>query len=219
MPVTVLDRAPDVVMSPRAAVYHWAVREGLDRLGYEPAAARGFLKQDYEYRAHRTGERVRFGLQTLEGVVPRPYNLHLGQGALVRLMLAELAAYDSATVLWQHDVVAVGQDDAGVTVVAETPEGRRSLRALAARRPPAGPSRDVAARPRLSAVGGAGRAHRAAPGRVRAPRRKPATGRAGRWWRAGWRSGPEAGPEVQGQGLVQTRTSVPGTSAPRAGDH
>jgi 3-(3-hydroxy-phenyl)propionate hydroxylase/6-hydroxy-3-succinoylpyridine 3-monooxygenase len=130
IPVTVVDLAPDVVMSPRAAVYHWAVLEGLDRLGvYEQAAARGFLKQDYEYRAYRTGERVRFGLQPLEGVVPRPYNLHLGQGALVRLVLAELAAHDSATVLWQHDVVAVTQDEAGVVVTAETPEGRRTLRA------------------------------------------------------------------------------------------
>ncbi|SFL17659.1 FAD-dependent oxidoreductase [Geodermatophilus ruber] len=130
IPVTVLDRADDVVMAPRAAVYHWAVLEGLDRLGvYEKAAARGFLKQDYEYRAHRTGERVRFGLEPLDGIVARPYNLHLGQGDLVRLALEELAAHDSATVLWQHTVVGVAQDESGVTVAVDAPGGRRELRA------------------------------------------------------------------------------------------
>jgi 3-(3-hydroxy-phenyl)propionate hydroxylase/6-hydroxy-3-succinoylpyridine 3-monooxygenase len=130
VPVTVLDRAPGVTWSPRAAIYHWAVLEGLDRLGvYEQAAARGFLKQDYEYRAHRTGERVRFGLDSLEGLVARPYNLHLGQGALVQLALDELAAYPSARVLWQHAVRAVAQDDAGVTVTVDTPSGAEILRA------------------------------------------------------------------------------------------
>ncbi|MGK5111955.1 FAD-dependent oxidoreductase [Geodermatophilus sp. CPCC 205506] len=127
IPVTVLDRAPGVVRSPRAAIYHWAALDGLERLGvYEQAATRGFLKQDYEYRAYKTGERVRFGLDPLEGLVERPYNLHLGQGALVEIALAELAAHDSATVLWQHTVVAVDQDDDRVTVTVETPDGVRT---------------------------------------------------------------------------------------------
>jgi len=130
VPVTVLDRAAGVNRSPRAAIYHWAVLDGLDRLGvYDAAATRGFLKQDYEYRAHRTGERVRFSLEPLEGLVARPYNLHLGQGALVQLVLEELAAHDSARVLWQHAVERVEQDDAGVTVTARTPAGTESLRA------------------------------------------------------------------------------------------
>ncbi|NEK58511.1 monooxygenase [Geodermatophilus sabuli] len=130
VPVTVLDRAPGVSWSPRAAIYHWAVLEGLDRLGiYEQAAARGLLKQDYEYRAHRTGERVRFGLDSLEGLVARPYNLHLGQGALVQLALDELAAHPSVRVLWQHAVRAVMQDDAGVTLTVDTPSGAETFRA------------------------------------------------------------------------------------------
>jgi 3-(3-hydroxy-phenyl)propionate hydroxylase/6-hydroxy-3-succinoylpyridine 3-monooxygenase len=130
VPVTVLDRAPGVTWSPRAAIYHWAVLDGLDRLGvFDQAAARGFLKQDYEYRAHRTGERVRFTLEPLEGLVARPYNLHLGQGALVQLVLEELAAHESARVLWQHTVDSVEQDDAGVTVTAQTPAGTETFRA------------------------------------------------------------------------------------------
>src|SRR6185437_10999114 len=33
IPVTVLESEPAIVRSPRAAVYHWAVLDGLDRLG------------------------------------------------------------------------------------------------------------------------------------------------------------------------------------------
>jgi 3-(3-hydroxy-phenyl)propionate hydroxylase/6-hydroxy-3-succinoylpyridine 3-monooxygenase len=130
IPVTVLDRAPGVVQSPRAAIYHWAALDGLERLGvYEQAATRGFFKQDYEYRAFTTGERVRFGLDPLEGLVKRPYNLHLGQAALVEIALAELAGYDSATVLWQHTVVAVDQDDDRVTATVQSPDGVRTVTA------------------------------------------------------------------------------------------
>ncbi|MFW3169066.1 FAD-dependent oxidoreductase [Geodermatophilus sp. CPCC 206100] len=130
VPVTVLDRAPGVNWSPRAAIYHWAALDGLDRLGvFDQAAARGFLKQDYEYRAYRTGERVRFGLDSLDGLVDRPYNLHLGQGALVQLALDELAGYGTARVLWEHSVVGLVQDDTGVTVTAQTPAGTETFRA------------------------------------------------------------------------------------------
>ena len=130
VPVTVVDRSPDVVQSPRAAIYHWAVLDGLDRLGvYEEAARRGILKQDYEYRAHRTGERVRFGLDALDGRVARPYNLHLGQGALVEIALGRLARYEHATVLWRHELLGLEQDERSVTAVVRSPDGPRAITA------------------------------------------------------------------------------------------
>jgi 3-(3-hydroxy-phenyl)propionate hydroxylase len=130
VPVTLVDRAPGVAQSPRAAVYHWSVLDGLERLGvYEQAVARGFLKQDYEYRVFATDERIRYGLRSLEGLVAHPHNLHLGQHVLVEVVLAELARYDHAEVCWQHELVAVDQDDDGVQATFSTPEGTTTRRA------------------------------------------------------------------------------------------
>jgi 2-polyprenyl-6-methoxyphenol hydroxylase-like FAD-dependent oxidoreductase len=129
VPVTVFERAPAVVQSPRAMVYHWSVLDGLERLGiYEQTVAQGFLKQDYTYQVHKTGERIRYGLQALEGIVEHPHNLHLGQHKLVEVALAELAPLPSAQVLWNHRFVSLDQDGQGVTATFATPEGERTYR-------------------------------------------------------------------------------------------
>lgn len=122
--VTVLERAADVVESPRAMVYHWSVLDGLERLGLlEAATATGFLKQGYTYQAFQTGESVSFGLDVLEGLVKHPYNLHLGQNELVKLALVELAAYPHAQVCWNTEVTEIAQNDRGVTVQTMTDGG------------------------------------------------------------------------------------------------
>ncbi|WP_342660465.1 6-hydroxy-3-succinoylpyridine 3-monooxygenase HspB [Rhodococcus ruber] len=121
IPVTVLERAGAVVQSPRAMVYHWSVLDGLDRLElFHPASRRGFLKQGYTYRVHATGEEVSFGLDVLEGSVSHPYNLHLGQNALVEIALEQLARYPHATVLWDTEVQSLSQNADEVRVVAVT---------------------------------------------------------------------------------------------------
>jgi 3-(3-hydroxy-phenyl)propionate hydroxylase len=128
--VTVLERGEAVAQSPRAMVYHWSVLDGLERLGvYDDAVGAGFLKQDYAYRLHRTGDEVRYGLQSLEGLVRHPHNLHLGQNVLVEVALRHLAAYPHARVLWGHEVTGVTQDDDGVRVTAATGAGDVVLRA------------------------------------------------------------------------------------------
>jgi 2-polyprenyl-6-methoxyphenol hydroxylase-like FAD-dependent oxidoreductase len=125
--VTLFERAPDVVQSPRAIVYHWSVLDGLERLGiYEQAVAGGFLKQDYTYKVHKTGEEIHFGLQSLEGLVRHPHNLHLGQHRLVEIALAELAQLPSAEVVWGHQFLSLRQTADGVTATFRTPEGERT---------------------------------------------------------------------------------------------
>jgi 3-(3-hydroxy-phenyl)propionate hydroxylase len=129
IPVIVFERAGGVVPSPRAMVYHWSVLDGLERLGiYSQAVARGFLKQDYTYKVHRTGETVRFGLQSLEGIVEHPHNLHLGQHKLVEIALAELARLPSADVRWGSRFLALEQDSGGVTATFATPDGESTVR-------------------------------------------------------------------------------------------
>lgn len=128
--VTVVERASALQDAPRAMVYHWATLDGLARLGVLDDALRaGFLKQDYAYRVRRTGESIAYGLHALEGRVRRPYNLHLGQGALAHVILRHLETFENARVLWDHEVTAVTQDSDGVEVTVRSESGGKVLRA------------------------------------------------------------------------------------------
>ncbi|HLY57943.1 MAG TPA: FAD-dependent monooxygenase [Stellaceae bacterium] len=128
--VLVLEAEPSVVESPRAVVYHWAVLDGLDRLGILADVERaGVRKQDYGYRIFKTGEQIRFSMAVLEGHAPHPYNLHLGQHRLAEIALDHLRRLPNASVRFGARVVRVAQDESGVTVTAETEAGPETVRA------------------------------------------------------------------------------------------
>ena len=128
--VTLIEREPNIVDSPRAVVYHWAVLEGLERLGLlESAMALGFTKQDYSYLVFRTKERISWSLEALAGITPHPFNVHLGQNKLAELALERLQGMANFSVHWNARFVGLEQDGSGVTVKVQTPDGLRELRA------------------------------------------------------------------------------------------
>ncbi|MEV0908981.1 FAD-dependent oxidoreductase [Streptomyces hokutonensis] len=127
--VTLLESEPAIVQSPRAVVYHWSVLEGIERLGILDEAVRaGFTKGDYTYLVLATGERINFTMDVLEGRVRHPHNLHLGQHRLAEIALEHLHRL-GVTVRFGTRVTGLAQDDDGVTVSAETPDGPAELRA------------------------------------------------------------------------------------------
>jgi 3-(3-hydroxy-phenyl)propionate hydroxylase len=127
--VTLIEREPYIVDSPRAAVYHWSLLEGLDRLGLlEEARTIGFPKQDYHYLVFRTQERISFTLEPLAAITRYPYNIHLGQNKLAELALHRLLRMPNFSVHWNTRFTGLEQDASGVTVSAESPEGMREFR-------------------------------------------------------------------------------------------
>jgi 2-polyprenyl-6-methoxyphenol hydroxylase-like FAD-dependent oxidoreductase len=128
--VTLIEREPYIVDSPRAAVYHWSVLAGLERLGLlEEARSLGFAKQDYDYFVFRTKERISFSIEPLAAIAPHPYNIHLGQNKLAELALKRLQRMPNFAVHWNTRFIGLLQDRSGVTVTAQTPEGTREFRA------------------------------------------------------------------------------------------
>jgi len=128
--VTIVERAPGLQDAPRAIVYHWSTLDGLERLGLlSDAASAGFLKQDYAYRVHKTGEVVEYGLKPLEGRVKHPHNLHLGQGALAQVILDHVRSLPNVSFRWGHEVTDVALDDDGVDLTLHGEFGDRTLRA------------------------------------------------------------------------------------------
>ncbi len=128
--LTVIEAEPQIVDSPRAVVYHWSVVEGLERLGIREEVERiGFTKQDYTYLVHKTGERIDFSLEVLNGRTPYPYNLHLGQHKLAEIALGRLADFAQVSVRFNTRLTGLRQDAAGVTLAVMTPAGPAELRA------------------------------------------------------------------------------------------
>lgn len=129
--VTVLEAEPAIIESPRAAVYFWSVLDGLERLGIlADAEATGFRKQDYTYLVHRTGERIAYSLDVLEGHTRHPYNLHLGQHLLAAIAMRRLQSFPNATIRFGTRLRLLAQDAHGVTLTVSTEgSGTEELRA------------------------------------------------------------------------------------------
>ena len=128
--MSVIEAEPQIINSPRAAVYFWSVLGGLERLGIlEEAEAAGFRKQDYTYLVRGTGERIAYSLEVLEGRTPHPYNLHLGQHRLADIAMRRLRTFSNASVRFGTRLQALHQDAEGVTLSVLTGQGNEELRA------------------------------------------------------------------------------------------
>ncbi len=118
--VELIEAEPNIGDSPRAAVYHWSVLDGLERLGMlADARAAGLIKQDYCYLVRATGEQIRYDLSVLEGRTRHPYNIHLGQHRLAEIAARHLAALPNARVRFGTRLARIEQDDSGVTAYVE----------------------------------------------------------------------------------------------------
>jgi 3-(3-hydroxy-phenyl)propionate hydroxylase len=117
--VVVLERTADVVPEPRAMTYHWAVLEGLARLGIlEDMETEGFRLHEMCYRIFETGEVIKLGIDAVRDLTPYPYAVVLGQDQLARIILKHLAGFPNASVIWSAEVTSVEQDDNGAAVLA-----------------------------------------------------------------------------------------------------
>ncbi len=131
VPVTVIDAEPEVVRSPRAAVYFHTTLAILERLGLlADAEAIGYRNSGFAMHYPATGEVMRTDMRDN----PEPgqtitHNLHFGQHLLAELVMRHLLALPHARVLWNHRLVGLDQKADGATLLVETPAGEKLLRA------------------------------------------------------------------------------------------
>jgi 2-polyprenyl-6-methoxyphenol hydroxylase-like FAD-dependent oxidoreductase len=123
--VTVLDSEPEVVKSPRAAVYFHTTISILKKLGLsEEAHAIGLASTEFKMHWLETGEAVSSDMRdALEPGQEFDHNLHFGQHILAELVMRHLAELPGTQVLWNHTVKALRQDERKVRVTADTPDG------------------------------------------------------------------------------------------------
>jgi 3-(3-hydroxy-phenyl)propionate hydroxylase len=129
--VTVVEREPEIPASPRAAVYLFAVLDGLERLGILEDVERTGIRVGDGLNIHdfRGGDVIRWSMNVLEGQVAHPYNVHLGQDRLAGVVVEHLERIPDASVLWHTTLTGLRQDGDGVTVAIAGPGGADELRA------------------------------------------------------------------------------------------
>jgi len=129
VPVTVLEAEPGLTHDLRAGSYHPPTIEMLEDLGLgEALLERGIIVRRWQYWDRVEGLIAEFDLGLLAEETRHPYRLHLEQHRLTPLLLDRLGAYGDAKVLFETRVESVTQDDDGVAVTAETPDGPAGFR-------------------------------------------------------------------------------------------
>lgn len=126
--VTVLEATTELNDSPRALVYHHPVLPYLEDLGIlDECIAQGFVKQDFAWHVHSTGEMIRWSMTSLNDIAKHPYSLHLHQGLLSAIAAKELSKYSTADVRLATRCVDCVDHGTGVTVTVEGPSGAETI--------------------------------------------------------------------------------------------
>ncbi len=118
IPVLVLDSEPEIIGWPRAIVYHAPTVQMLDRLRLlDELKVAGILKQDYQFR---TVDGRILAAPSMEVLQPEdtayPFNLHMPQHELARVILRRLLELPGTDVRWSNRVTGLAQDATGLTV-------------------------------------------------------------------------------------------------------
>lgn len=125
--VLLLEAEEAINDAPRAAVYHWSMLDGLERIGIREEAERiGFPKDDYLWWVTRTGERIEYDLKVLSRVTRFNYNINMGQDKLAQIARTRLEALGNAEVRFGVRLESLSQDDDSVSLLLE---GGEELRA------------------------------------------------------------------------------------------
>jgi 2-polyprenyl-6-methoxyphenol hydroxylase-like FAD-dependent oxidoreductase len=123
--VTVLDSEPEVVRSPRAAVYFHTTISILRKLGLSDEAHEiGLSSTEFMMHWLETGEVVSSDMRdALEPGQEFDHNLHFGQHILAELVMRHLARLPNTEVLWNHTVKALAQTESEARVAVDTEDG------------------------------------------------------------------------------------------------
>ena len=126
--VTLIEREPDVVASPRATVYLPSTLRVLDELGLlEEAVRLGEIGHELNVHFKLSGRIGRIDHRLISDLTPYAYTFHLGQHDLARMVLRHLLAKPGTEVRWNTGFEGLTQHGNTVAVRLSTPEGPQTL--------------------------------------------------------------------------------------------
>ncbi|MDA0240392.1 MAG: FAD-dependent monooxygenase [Proteobacteria bacterium] len=130
IPFTMLEAGPGIFEDPRAGTIHPPTLEMFQRLDVtETFLKRGYVVPNYHYRDRKKGLIASFDLALLADDTAFPFRLMLEQHKVAHILHDKLADFTDFQILRQHAVTGVRQDDDGVVVKADTPDGPKTFSA------------------------------------------------------------------------------------------
>lgn len=127
--VLILEAGSECAEDLRASTFHPPTLEMLDTLGIaEQLIARGLKAPVYHWIDRRSGEVMAFDMSEIADATPFPFRIQCEQYHLAQMLSDRLAAHPLAEVRFGHRLTWFDQDDAGVTVQAETATGIECFR-------------------------------------------------------------------------------------------
>jgi len=127
--VLLCEQGNDAAQDLRASTFHAPTLEMLDEIGVtDKLLAMGLKAPVYHWRDRKSDEVFSFDLTELSDIARYPYRLQCEQYHLAKMLADRLDGLDNAQVLFEHRVVHVAQDDAGVSVALEHMTGIKQIR-------------------------------------------------------------------------------------------
>jgi 3-(3-hydroxy-phenyl)propionate hydroxylase len=130
IPVTLLERFPELPEDLRASTFHPPTLDMMSDLGlFESLRDVGLIAPTYQYRDRQSGVHAVFDLQLLADETRHPYRLQCEQFKLTRVVCGLLAGFPHVRILMGHVLMALNQQPDHVDVQVTGPEGPQELRA------------------------------------------------------------------------------------------
>src|SRR5438309_708485 len=124
IPTVLLAAEHELVIELRGSTFHPPTLDLLDEFGIVPRMIEAGLKAPtWQFRDRETGPVATFDLSLLAGDTNHPYRVQCEQWKLMQFLHEQLCKLPGADIRFGHEVVALRQDEAGVTVTARTASG------------------------------------------------------------------------------------------------
>ena len=129
VPVTMIERATDVVLDYRASTFHPPTLDLLEDSGITAAlVAMGLVCPTVQIRDREIGKVAEFDVTRLKNETRHPYRLQCEQFKLVGHVYEELAKIPGVDLRFGHEVVSIDQSEDEVAVTAEDAGERVTIR-------------------------------------------------------------------------------------------
>jgi 2-polyprenyl-6-methoxyphenol hydroxylase-like FAD-dependent oxidoreductase len=132
IPVAVIEAERDLPDGMRASTFHPPTLDMLERFGVvESLVEDGLICPTWQFRDRAEGPIATFDHAMIAGDTRHPYRLQCEQWRLTRLLRERLATNAAVEFVYDARAIGVAQDDAGVRLTIERPDGQQE--ALAGR--------------------------------------------------------------------------------------
>tara|TARA_R110002072_G_scaffold27885_10_gene90346 strand:+ start:2206 stop:3405 length:1200 start_codon:yes stop_codon:yes gene_type:complete len=129
IPVTLVEAAATLPEDLRASTFHPPTLDMLDDMGViDQLLEEGIVCPEWQYRDTREGVIANWDLGVLKDDTRHPYRIQCEQYKLTRIIVAELEKMDNVEVHFRMRATGTSQDEHGVTLNVEGPDGPEDLK-------------------------------------------------------------------------------------------